>query len=834
MTTASGALNGFPLNGNFDASIVGIAVPLMDLTVQSEGVSISVGVTLSTELSHTVVSAIDATVGMTFQPLEAEEGVFGLEADGTTVKVDAEDLTPNSALDVFGIFQPTVGISYEASFRPWVNLDPITPTLSIGQEYTFPVLLEESVSGIIPAWFIYAEGQISQTLQINVVDPTIQFTAFFEIEIFESGQVTQTIQQDIINQDIQVVSQTFEQVVFEDGQPSVTLQQEVIDHTLFVYGSGDNECWRAVVTIGGVDVSTDITGVIRVEAEESTARIADFQMKPSAGAIDTTVWINEQVTIDYALFDPVTDLITTQVRVFGGTVDEPIYDPNTRIVSFKCSDNLQQELESMTRAQIDNITPNTRWTPLVFDEEADNYQYAQDRQSTYPAALDKNIGGSYEFTAWAAKVTPDYTFTLSNIVDASLGVELTSRRNIVNRIDLTFGYGYDRLMQREAHVSWHFPGSFCEFLGNGEIGINVGPFTIPNRDMVESAIDSTGWCARDISYTKLPRSTTVFCPGAGLSFWVINQELRNYLIMGFNARIQKRFVKGVQEDFGIVITNADSILLYGQNNVERSASVNADYDTSDWNQDDFCNDPDNGGFMTIPVPQSPGSFDPPCDSYQDTDTLAVDGTDRTSVDFAIETEIARSRVEMLDNHRGNLVSFQTPLFPIVERSHTIEIDTATVDARGKVLKFTHSMDLTSGQAVTDWELAISKAGGTTEVDSPIVAPTPPDTVTPMIGLCEKPRLGLPTQYGGIGEDAGGSGALSLKSVPEPDPDDEEAEQFTGYTGNKDPADPDTPTYAVRMSIPTEEIASGDQDELVAENETPYTVAIPDELLNLFA
>lgn len=830
MTTASGALNGFPLNGNFDAGIVGIAVPLSELVVEFQGVSMSIGICLVADISPgTVLSGLEATVGMTFQAQVGEGTVTGLDADGTTVEVCAEDLTPNNELDVF-MPPPVVGVSYTAVFRPFVELDPLLPNLSIGQEYTLPILFEGDVSALFGALFIYAEGTIGQTIQIDITEAFTRIVQFFEIEIFEDGQVTQVIQQDIINQDIQKVSQTFEQIVFETGQPSVTLQQEVIDHTLFQYSSGDNECWRAVVTIGGVDVSTDITGVIRIEAEENTARIADFQLKPAAGAIDVTTWINEPVTIDYALFDPVTDLITTQIRVFGGTIDEPTYDPNTRLVTFQCSDNFQQELESMTRAQIDIITPGARWTPLIFDEEADNYVYSQDRQTTFPAALDKNIGGSYDYTPWAAKVTPDYTFAIGNIVDASLEVTLTSRRDIVNRIELLFGYGYDRMIERNRSLKWTFPGSFCDFIGQGSGFVRAAPYTIPNREMIINAIDGSGWCAKSIAYEKLPRSRLVSCGAQGLHGWVINEGRRNELAFGFSALIQRRFVRAILDNYRVIITNADSILLYGQNNVEREVSVQSNFDTSEWENADECNT----ALGTTLIPSS-DPLTPSCDSYVDTDSLDEEGATRADANFAIETEIARGRTEMLANHRQNIVTFDTPLFPVVERFHTIEIDTTTVDTRGKVSKFTHTMDLTSGQALTSWELAVSVAGGTTAMDSPIVAPSAPDSVTPMIGQCEEPILFLDTHYGNINAAEGGGGVLRLPSTPEPEPDAPIEEQRTGYIGNKTAslANLDI-TYSVRMVVPTDEIAEEDRDELVVEEETPYTVAIPDELLDLFA
>lgn len=832
MTTASGALNGFPLNGNFDASIVGIAAPLMHVTVSppSGPPSMVIGLCMTAEIADDILGSegLQATVGIIWEMPVAELGVFGLEADGTQVFVDAEHLEIKHAIDVAGIFQPVVGVGYiPQSLR--TEVIPELPDISIGQEHTLPVILHGDVVAITPAWFIYAEGAIPQAIQIDISDPAFKLTVFVEIEIFETGQVAQVIQQDIINQDIQKVAQTIEQIVFDTVKPSVVLQQENIDHTLFIYGSGDNECWRVVVTLGGVDISANITGVVRVEAEESTARIADFQMKPTAGAIDVTSWVNELVTIDYALFDPVTDLVTTQIRVFNGTVDEPTYDPNTRLVDFKCSDNYQQELESMTRPQLDNITPGARWSPLIFHEESDNFVYVTDRQSTFPASLDKNIGGSYEFTPWAAKVTPDYTFLKANIIDVSLDVELSNRREIINRIDLTFGYGFDRLIERNRTLAWNFPGRFCDYLGNGILGRDVGPFTIPNRDMIGEAIDGSGWCAKSIAFGKLPRTQIVNCFQAGVSAWIISDERRDFLVPHFSAQIQRRFVRAIREDFKIIISNADSILLYGQNNAERESSVQSSYDTSEWENQDECNSQIDVTLFPSTDPLVPG-----CDSYKDTDTLAEDGTTRAEVNFAIETEIARSRTEMLENHRQNIVSFDTPLFPIATRAHTIEIDTDTVDARGKVQKFVHTMDLTSGQAMTAWELAVSQAGGTTAVDSPIVAPTPPDTITPMLPMCQEPTLALDTHYGGIDGNNGGLGDLTRKSEPEPEFDAPIEEQFTGYIGNQEPPHVGSVTYAVRMVVPTDEVAEEDREELVAEEETPYTVAIPDELLNLFA
>jgi hypothetical protein len=410
-----GPINHFPLNGLFDESVVGFVPPAFEVGVLTDlGHTVAIGnchIVPAIEVDKGVAaSALQATMGVQFSTGDTEVLIEGLIATDTFVEVNAEVVGPMN-VDTFGIFQPVVGVGYTVGFRPFPDFQFATPSVEAGYAPAVDELGFVSISAILPAWWIFAEGTLSQTIQQDIVEATVVLRQSIEIEIFEIATPAQVIQIDIINQDIQTPAVVIEQVIFEDGQPSVTFQQENVDETIFKYVGGQNECWRAVVTLGGVDVSTDITGNIQIEAEENTARIATFDMRPPAGAINIASWVNQPVTIDYALFDPVTDLITTQVRVFGGTIDEPVYDPNLRIVSFTASDNLQQALEAMERATIDDLTPQARWSPLVFDEEVDNYEYAQDRLSTYPATLDKNIAGSFIYTPWAAKVTPDYTFT---------------------------------------------------------------------------------------------------------------------------------------------------------------------------------------------------------------------------------------------------------------------------------------------------------------------------------------------------------------------------------------------------------------------------------------
>lgn len=822
-----GPINSFPVNGQFDESFVGFPILTGDIVAEMGPHTVQIGVSL--ESVPILDGALEAPqpfqVGVQYNPIQMAAGVEGPQPTAD-IKVDAQ-VSDVMEAGLEGPQPASVGVAYTP---PQANaaVEFFAPDIQAGFEPTVDVQADVGLDTPFPAgWIISAEGQIGVDIEQQITGLSSVISLNIEQEMFDDGQITQVIEQIIVDPAIQVISLIIEQQMFDDGLVSQIIQQEIVDHTAFIFAGGECERWRAVVTLGGVDISADVTGVIRIEAEETTARVAEFQFRPPAGVIDLTTWINQPVTIDYATLDSA-GAIVQQIRLYSGTVDEPFWEPNTGLVKFECTDNFQIELEAMDRATIDALLPGTRWSPIVFDEEVDNYSYALDRLSTLPNALDKGISGSYSFTPWAAKVTPDYTFTDANIVDESVDVEFTSRRDVSNCIKLEFTYRYDRLIEQTKTVKWDFPGPLCSLIqGDTTIDPN-GSFTLPNRDMIDQALTSGGWCVDELAITKLPRSSLVSC-SRGLIPFIIGDFLRNYLAFGFSAIIKKRYGKGILEKFVIPIISNDSITLYGKNEVERTANVAADYDASEWERDAICETQ----IGTVLLPESDPLF-PSCAAFSDTPTLVEDGlTSRVEVDLAIECEIARGRTDILDNHRLNSVSFQTPLFPLARRDHTLEIDTAHVDARGKVRKFTHTLDLTRGQALTVWELAVSQVGSATDVDTPIVAPTPPDSITPMTDFCTETFTPLPTRYGGIQNQNQGN-PLLRRSVPDPGPDAPIEDQFTGYIGNKDPAETGSITYDVRLVVPTDEIDETQREELEVENNTPYTVAVPDELLTLTA
>ena len=618
--------------------------------------------------------------------------------------------------------------------------------------------------------------------------------------------------------------QQIEQIITTPAaQVSVPIQQNIWDDASFIpSGPGETKLWRPIVLLGGVDVSARLTGSVRVEAEEGTARIAEFSTRPFSGVIDLLDWVGQSVLIDYATTD-IDGNILIQVRLFTGKVDIPNYDPNTRITRFECTDDLQNEIEGLSRTEIDTLTPGSKWHEALFEEDTDNYSYLQDRLSTIDRFVDKEANGMLNYTPYAAKVTPDFLFDITNIVDESLSVELASARDVTNDICIEFNYGFQRLRERRVYFKWVFPGAFCEFLG--EDTVLTGSYSIPRRDMVIAAAEGGNWCLENVAFTKLPTSQLVSC-SVGLVIWVIGQELRDQLILGASGTIRKRFAQSVNEKWNIRLQSPQSQVVYGQQKLDKSSNLTADYDTSEWELNDCETDLDTTtiGGSTI------------SEYFRDTDIDSEPGTARADADEVIDIEVDIATVEILQAHRGNIAAFDLCLFPPVERFHTIECDTATMDARGKVGHFVHVMDLTRGSAITTVRLALSRSN--VDACTPSETLNQPDTISAAAAAAEnKILLSLPTQYGGIiAPIAGGGRAIHARSIPDPsdDPNVLPEDEFTGYTGNKNPRDIGSIIYNERFSIRTTEIDETDRDPVEAEAESPVVVCVPHDFLELAA
>lgn len=677
---------------------------------------------------------------------------------------------------------------------------------------------------------VHALGQPSVVVQQTVSDVTDVVTVAIESRIWApTARATASLEQVVhaigrpalgiesrIEYPSAAVSVLLSQPIHETGAALAALSQSVYSRAI-----GQTLRWRPRVVIGGVDVTARLTGQIRVEAEESTARIAELTLAPGDGQISADEWTGKVITIDIQRVSAAGALIDAQ-RLFTGRVDEPVYDPRAATTEIRAGDGLPERLDAMSRAQIDAALPGGRWSAAVYGDEAEGWEYAQQRLETLAAGYDLDAGGAARLAPWAASDPADFVFSGSQILDASLSVSLTRRADLQNRIDVAFDYRYRRDLQQERSYSWYHPKSFCD----------GAAYTKPNRQMIGQAIEATGWTpTAEPSYGMLPPSGLIRC-GTSQTIWVISDALRAQIAVSARFGLALRYSRTVTERYELAVRAPQSIAAAGERRGAERGNISADAEDIDWSmpQDGYA-------------PPAPGAVDADGVHFVDRVDGAEDG--RAAATAAIETLLARARRTILASHRANTVTCQVLIAPYVERHHTVEIDHPAVQARGKVRHLVHTLDIDEGTALTEITLALSR-GGAGDAGSPMTAPSPPATYEPPgppgSALIKRHRT-LPSRFGGEPssppyDDAweGYTGnVLSLlpgavvygEQVVDQTPEGEPITEPVA-PAERAPA-PGTEVYPERFAIPTDEIS---REPIEATRAADYVVAIPQDLLVL--
>lgn len=553
--------------------------------------------------------------------------------------------------------------------------------------------------------------------------------------------------------------------------------------------------WRPVVTLGGVDVSARLTGEIRIEAGEGEARVASFVMRPAPGPITLPDWTGAAVTIDIAQQDASGNAIDARC-LFTGVVDVPDMDLTERLVSFECTDQLQQVVRSLPREWIDTNVGGY-YSEAVSGESSDMLQYADARLASVPAALDLDPYQAARVTPWNIEGAPVLVLTESDIIFGSLRVELAGRANIRNEIETVLQYRFPRLRARVASVN--FERTVNQYTSQG--------LDIPNRDMIEQALSSIpGWqLLGEINMVPVDPGSYESSGSGGTVYTVISATDAPQLALGFAARFSNRWVQWVTEEYRLTVSAQASIDALGlSRETSNGAVLDADFDDGTW-----LYEPGAEPVLTLPT----------------TGDVSLDyggagRTDRAAAQNAVRTLVAQSRCQILAAHRDTSTSAMTTLHAGIDLNRRIEIDTAEVHARGKAIRVTHRMDIETGEHDTEFAIAISgfSAVGLQD-DDPVEAPAAPVDPTPAPGAAA---------YGCrcdmyIGQVSGA-------------PEFDEANMI-GYSTNAKAGaefDANAPAYPYALSVEAPEIEAAVRDPITLPRPANHAVAIPQDLLEITA
>lgn len=611
----------------------------------------------------------------------------------------------------------------------------------------------------------------------------------------------------------QVVSQpTFRlgfdlrQVVSEVYRVGVDLRQ-VVGDGLVVAGPATQRV-QATVLLGGVDVSAAVTGTIQIDREEGAAAVAEFTLLPATGPIDLVHWLGAAVRIDVAINDD------PPQALFTGKVTDPAYDAIARTTTFRCVDGLQNILDAAPVAVVD-LLAGGYWSAAVFSADASGTERAQDRLSTIPEALDLSPVGFFRRTPWAAKATPDYTFTPASIVDQSLRVEPGPWREMTNRIELTVELRYTRHRHRQRSYHWVYEPTFTEWI--------IDHTSLPTQDMIRRAAEEQSWRLTYEHFVGLP--VTVNPQTGKVESQVINgvvwtnDGLTNKDVLEATLGAYVRWDETVTETYTVTVDAPASVARFGPITRTEYVSLSADDDGLDWTAapvptagalgGESAPELSGGGIGTAFPDLAGAATAPNGDRY-------IDTLDPAAADNLFVTAVAKARTDILAGHRANTVELSTPLLPSIDLIHTAAVQTEPdnpVTTQGKVRQVIHRID-SLGEATTTVRIAVSQASDAAVTDDPLAAPPRIDT------LAASPAASVPA--------LGTSDTHLGRRWYSP----EERDDWTGYVGNYDLPQPVTAVaYTERFTIDWGAIS---REPVAVTRALPHTVAVPHEQLEIAA
>ena len=533
--------------------------------------------------------------------------------------------------------------------------------------------------------------------------------------------------------------------------------------------------WRLRVRIDGVDLSHRLVGTVKVDREEGVAGLADFTLMLD-GVFRREDWYGRPVTIDYISESLGGRLIS---RRFTGRITLPKLNPRSRLLICECSDALQQRVGAMEVAQIDALVGGL-WSADIFDavEGRSRWDYALERLSSRPASMDCSALGDIRVTDWQRAETPYFRFGFDTTLDGSVKAELGDVSKMINVVEITFTVRFPRLHQRNHGYGWVHPG-MSGFTGiQGFCAYRSDTSELPDRDMIRSAVESSGQTMLGGTYTMLP-PTGVYCiPPAA---WINNYT---DLVLEASFTAGRRWSQTVTETYTLRLVHQPGVAASGENVSRDSFSLEVGRDRgSEWESGTFS-----GG--------SSGHED----AREDERRLRAGAC-----------ALQQGRVKLWAASRTTTLMFETltSMALGLDLTHTIELDDQGAFGIGKCRRLYDTFDLDSGMAATAIGVAIMDGGGGSSDD--LVMPAY-STSPPISGGATS----LPTQLGG------------RSTSP---PFDEERDGFAGNYSMIDNNVGQEP-YPRRFAITAPEIPETLRDEHKVSITAEYQVAIPADPMEL--
>ena len=550
-------------------------------------------------------------------------------------------------------------------------------------------------------------------------------------------------------------------------------------------GGGQAFVWREQVLVDAVDVSAIVSGEVAIDRERGAAAIADVSLYMAADP-NPLEWVGREVIINY---HSTAAGVTTTARRFTGRIEETSWDPLTRLLACACSDQLQQQVERLSVAEVDALIP-CHWSVDVFEppEGRSRWEYAEERLSTVRASLDCDVYGDLRLSTWYAGGV-QFDFGAGSSVYESVSVSYANLGELINVVEIDAEYRFPRLRQQVETFNWRHPGT------SGYSGIQAfcawrtDSSELPDREMIRAAVEGAGLKALPGSYLFLPPTMPDPC-GTGAAW--INNYSELVLVCGISGA--RRWVQQVTDSYALRVEAPGSVAAVGEQIARDGSAVDAASGVADEWEDSL--DKGSAGMPAV--------------------NKRLDLTDEPRRQSFVRCLLQQAVTSIVRAHNATLVSWAVPTSWVlaVDLGNTLRLQDQGVKALGRCCRVQDSFDKVTGRAITTLTVAVMRGGGSeTDPLEPPPAPVEPGDDDDDDGGIT-PSNNLPTQLGG----AAGSGTYD--------------EDIDGFSGNLSNFDPTYERFPRRFAVTAPEVPAEHRDELKRSASGTYRVAIPNDLLEL--
>lgn len=491
-----------------------------------------------------------------------------------------------------------------------------------------------------------------------------------------------------------------------------------------------------IIINGNVIPQNTILTNITITKEEGQNTLAMFSLRSPNNIIDYATYLDgASVIINFYRNNQA-------YRVFTGKIDSPQIDLKFGIIKLSCS----QRREELIRSKYPQFSYALgRYSSAVQGDAIDIVEETEMRMRTIPASLDFDSYNTPNVTSWYAKNTPDFTFGNGGVRYTDINVEWQSRTDIINTYNITVKYAFSRLYHWQRGFNWTPPfyNNLADYMAwdydlpsvkiikdatDTNVWKRIGSITFaslwdeqdvivtnpypnttgghyqykahwkPNvqQGRTEYVFDETGNRVKDIN----GNDTYVFVP------FTSQQQLENTVCRASSWTMATRFAQNVEETYNLTLTSPQSISKYGSVVREKTVVVQADFDTSSWEQ-----------FASI-------TGAPDGSVVQGSSFYYNQKYNVSSFNNALLAALEMARAEIVDSHRGTIVSIKTDLKPEIEIRHTIQVNTEVMSCKGKTQRVIHTIDPGSGDFTTQIDIAIMRSQGSAS-NTPFTVPAPP-------------------------------------------------------------------------------------------------------------